>query len=257
MQQRQAAFAATVALSNGANLIPVTVTEYSSDKETIFSRKSYILSVNGHGEQRRARQPFHRGVSRSVDTSIMSFTTSVGSNVTSVDMIAAPSDSKAILLLDGEILGSGDTQSVDLDVGKNTITLMVVAQDARQKTYTITINRSAVGNGNGAYLITPGSDAAYTGALTDDGLPTMTVKSSVKGFTYFSVTVAAVTGHEGMETAVFIQIRNGQQIAFSFTRANLDTVGIAVAGFNVKPGDVIEVYIVDDVSNTSGSPTIL
>jgi len=120
-------------------------------------------------------------------------------------------------------------------------------------TFTLTIRE---GCGNGAYLIASDGDDAYTGSYTDDGIPTLTVNTGYTGFTYFSVDVSAVTGHTGTETCVFVQIRGGVQIAFCFLNADFDTVDKAGAGFNVKPGDIIEVYLVDNLSN-SGTPTIL
>ena len=68
----------------------------------------------------------------------------------------------------------------------------------------------------------------------------------------------ALTGHTGTETAVFVLTRGDQQIAINATTADFDTVGTAKAGFNVKAGDVVTVYIVDSLTNGSGtSPTVL
>ena len=252
----------TVSLDNGANLIPVTVT--SADG---LSQKSYILSVNGTVSNTELGSLSIGGDAQTVGASITSYTAEVGSNVTSVAITASPSDSKAIMLLDGVILTSGTEKTVNLSAGENTITLMVVAQDATTKTYTITVNRTTTitnnttslpkGCGNGAYLIESDGDAAYTGSYTDDGILALTVNTGYKGFTYFGVAISAVTGHSGTEVCVFVQIRNGVQINLSATKGDLDTLSSASAGFNVKPGDVIKVYIVDSLSNSGGSPVVL
>lgn len=113
------------------------------------------------------------------------------------------------------------------------------------------------GCGNGAYIIDTDGDDAYTGGYTDDGIPVLTVNSGYKGFTYFTVEIEAVTGHSGSETAIFVQIRNGQEINFSFVRNDFDTAGIVQAAFNVRPGDVVKVYILDSLSNTCSNPCIL
>ncbi len=244
--------ASTISLNNGANLIPVTVTSAGG-----MSRKTYILSVNGTVSNANLKSLSISGASLSFDKDTTSYAVSIGRAMPSIDITASASDGKAVMLLNGAILPQEGTRSVGLSAGKNTVSLMVVAQDATTKTYTITINRDTTGSGNGAYLITPDIDAVYTAGLTNDGLPTMTVKSGVKGFTYFTVNIEAVAGHTGMETAVFVQIRDGQQIALSFLNADFDTVGKAGAGFNVKAGDIIEVYLVDSLSNTGGSPSIL
>ena len=76
--------------------------------------------------------------------------------------------------------------------------------------------------------------------------------------TYFAVTVTPVTEHNGSEAVVFVHIRDGVQLNINVTKADFDVVNIAQAGFNVKAGDVIKVYIVDDLNNDINfSPTIL
>ncbi len=416
----------TVNLNNGANLIPVVVTSQDG------TQKSYIISVNGTVSNAELGSLSIGSDAQTVGSS--SFTASVGSDVTSVDIEASPSDSKAIMLLEGAILTSGVSKSVDLSVGENIFTLMVIAQDATTKSYTVIVNRGSSdatlsgltlsdgtvspsfnrttyaytasvanavdsltvsptafdnaatvtvngadaatpvslsvgsntvtvlvtgadgvstkaytitvtrqaeititnaslpvsivngfysvtmtaeggddaftwsaaglpasnnlsidsatgvlsgtpaevdegtytvtitatdgngvtgdksytlvvqkGCGGGAYLIVSDGDAAYTGSYTDDGIPTLTVNDGVSGFTYFRVDISAVTGNAGTEVCVFVHTRGGVQVGFSFNEADYDTVGLSGAAFNVKAGDVIEVFIVDTLSNGSGS----
>ncbi|HEX3012352.1 MAG TPA: FG-GAP-like repeat-containing protein [Syntrophomonadaceae bacterium] len=112
--------------------------------------------------------------------------------------------------------------------------------------------------GTGRYTITPATDSSYTTGTTTDGITTLTVNSGVAGFKYFTVNVALSESHSGNEVAVFVQFREGSQIAVNATRADFDQVGSAVAAFNVQPGDVIKVYVVDDLTNDEGfNPTLL
>lgn len=123
------------------------------------------------------------------------------------------------------------------------------------KTLTLKIN---LGCGNGGYLIIPDSDIAYTAGLTDDGIPSMTVKQGVSGFKYFSVNVEPVKGHTGEEVFVFVHLRNGRQIGINATEADFDSVNRAKAAFNVQVGDVIKAYIVDELTNDiDKNPSIL
>ncbi|TEB15757.1 Kappa-carrageenase precursor [Pelotomaculum sp. FP] len=111
---------------------------------------------------------------------------------------------------------------------------------------------------NPVYTVTPGADAAYTAGTTPEGINTMTVNDGVTGFKYFAVNITPVISHSGNETVVFTHFRNGSQLALNATRADFDQVEIAQAGFNVQPGDVIKVYIVDDLTNAIDfNPTIL
>lgn len=77
----------------------------------------------------------------------------------------------------------------------------------------------------------------------------MTVKSGVSGFKYFSVSLSPVVPHSGSEVVVFVHLRGGIQLAISAAKADFDTVDCAQAGFNVQPGDVVKVYIVDELTN--------
>ncbi len=113
------------------------------------------------------------------------------------------------------------------------------------------------GTGNPVYTVTPVTDAAYQIGSTD-GIATMTVNSGFSGMIYFAVQVAPITSHNGTEAVVFVHLRNGAQDCMNVTKADFDEVNIAQAGFNVQYGDVVKVYIVDDLTNdVNFNPTIL
>lgn len=112
--------------------------------------------------------------------------------------------------------------------------------------------------GDGVYIITPVADAAYQKGTTAEGIKTMTVNSGVSGMRFFSIEVTPVRPHDGLESVVFVHLRDGIQDSINVTRADFDMVENAQAGFNVEPGDLIEVYIVDDLTNAVDfNPTIL
>ncbi|MDD3654714.1 MAG: fibronectin type III domain-containing protein, partial [Desulfotomaculaceae bacterium] len=114
------------------------------------------------------------------------------------------------------------------------------------------------GSGTGKYTVTPVLDEAYDNGETMHGIDTMTVRSGVSGFKYFTVNISPVVEHPGSEKAVFVLFRNGVQMSLSATGADFDLVPGAVAGFNVRSGDVVKVYLVDDLSNAADfNPTIL
>ncbi len=71
-----------------------------------------------------------------------------------------------------------------------------------------------LGTGNGAFIVTPDADPAYSGGLTDEGIVTMTVGSGVSGFKYFSVSVTPVSGDVGDEVLVFLHLRGGSKLAY-------------------------------------------
>lgn len=108
------------------------------------------------------------------------------------------------------------------------------------------------------YLVTPASDKVYTAGATADGIRTMTVNSGFSGLKYFTVGISPVIPHDGNETVVFVHQRDGAQLGLNATRADFDLVQEASAGFNVLAGDVVKVFIVDELNNaTDFNPTIL
>jgi hypothetical protein len=110
----------------------------------------------------------------------------------------------------------------------------------------------------GKYTVTPLADPAYTVGTTSEGFVTMTVKSGVTGLKAFTVNVGVTASHTGEETAVFVQFRNGVQIALGSVDADFDQQAEAVVSFNVQPGDVVKVYIVDTLTNAEdANPTLL
>lgn len=149
---------------------------------------------------------------------------------------------------------SGTPAAAGISVVNITLTDSRGAATARG--YTLTVFYPA---GTGRYIVTPVADAAvYTVGATPEGIATMTVNSGVSGFKYFTVDISLTESHAGDETAVFVQMRNGAQIEINATTADFDTVSRAKAAFNVQAGDVIKVYLVDDLNNSEGfNPTLL
>jgi hypothetical protein len=102
------------------------------------------------------------------------------------------------------------------------------------------------------YTVTPQPDNAYSIGSTMEGIPTMTVKEGVSGFKLFKVNITPVTPHSGMETVVFIHMRDGVQLEYVAVAADFDRSNHASAGFNVQEGDVIQVLVVEEMLNEPG-----
>lgn len=109
----------------------------------------------------------------------------------------------------------------------------------------------------GKYTITPVPDSSYTIGV-ESGIATMTINSGAGGFMYLTVTVIPVETHDGDETVVFCHFRGNVQLSINAVCGDFDIVNKAKSGFNVQAGDVIKVYIVDDLTNDeSFNPTLL
>ncbi|MGE5389495.1 MAG: cadherin-like beta sandwich domain-containing protein [Deltaproteobacteria bacterium] len=326
-----------VNLNQGTNLIPIEVT--SPDD---LSQKCYVISVNGKVSNADLDE-------LAIDGQVfdpvfapdnLNYSLNVDNSIDSIMLTASPEDSKALMLLNGGLLPDGTETTVELPVGPTTLQLMVVAQDASTKTYTVKINRQEVfsitsndlpaavlnqpysytleaaggsgtytwssadlmgwlslsetgvltgtpiatgscsftvdltsggatvskdltleirnGTGNGAYLVVPVADASYQAGLTTDNLPTMKINPGFSGFRYFSVAITPVSGHAGDETMVFVHKRKGRQLSVQASRGDYDVLTAANCGFNVLAGDVIQVYVVDSLTNDPAvNPVIL
>ncbi len=151
----------------------------------------------------------------------------------------------------GEITGTSAVK------GSYSVSVTVTDTDGStdSKTYTLVLDESC---GNGKYLVIPVTDDTnYTTSFTNDDIPMMTVKSGISGLKYFSVNICPVTGHSGDETAVFVHMRGELQVGFSAVRADFDEMHSAQAAFNIQEGDIIKVFLFDNLNNNNDSNPVL
>ncbi len=118
-----------------------------------------------------------------------------------------------------------------------------------------TINK---GTSTPAYKTIPHANTAYSIGVDDDGISTMTVNPGSLGFKNFAVDIESINPHSGSETVVFSRFSNDVQIELNAIKADFDEVSTAQAGFNTQAGDLIKVFVIDDLSNSIGyNPIIL
>ncbi len=158
------------------------------------------------------------------------------------------------LLINGD---TGQITGTPTGRGSFDVTLTVTDENSMsdEKTLTLFINDRC---GNGGYIITPETNPNFTWDYGTGGLPTLTVSSGITGFKTFSVSITPYEGHAGSEALLFVHMRDKVMISIAANFADYDTIGTGKAAFNVKPGDIIMVYIVDDIgSDASLNPNIL
>jgi Icc-related predicted phosphoesterase len=154
---------------------------------------------------------------------------------------------------------SGSNYQV-IEIQGNLLTLTARKADGELiETYTIEKEDTPVEEEEPRYTVIPDeTDPTYTPGSTEDGICTLTVNPGISGFNYLRVGITPRVSHSGEETVVFIHLRDNDQLGLNATRTDFDQVGTAQAGFNVKAGDVIKVYIVDTLTNTEDhNPVIL
>ena len=87
----------------------------------------------------------------------------------------------------------------------------------------------------------------------------LTLKQDATGFKHFGATVKAIEGKLGQLEVVFTHLRNNVQQSLNSIKADFDAEEMSTeAGFNIEPGDVIKIYMVDELTNeTDRNPIIL
>ncbi|NLK00231.1 MAG: hypothetical protein GX318_03200 [Clostridia bacterium] len=98
----------------------------------------------------------------------------------------------------------------------------------------------------------------YEKQATEAGIMLM-LKQNVTGFKHFGAVVRATDERLGQLEVVFTHLRNYIQRGLNSIQADYDADMInAKAGFNTEPGDVIKIYMVDELTNeTDRNPIIL
>jgi sugar lactone lactonase YvrE len=82
------------------------------------------------------------------DSSTTSYTANVANSVSSIRVTPTAADSTAIMTVNGTLVTSGlASDEIILNVGDNTITVVVTAQDGTTQTYTVVVTRAASNNG--------------------------------------------------------------------------------------------------------------
>ena len=88
------------------------------------------------------------------DPSLLNYTDSVDYSVSSLTIIPTVADNTATVTVNGTAVTSGSASTaIALNVGLNTITTIVTAQDGTTKTYTLVVTRAADANANLASLV--------------------------------------------------------------------------------------------------------
>lgn len=122
-----------VELTQGVNLIPLVVSSPEGS-----TQKSYVLSVNGKVSNKDLSSLVVSEGGLNFDKNTLNYNLDLDNHIDTINISATADDSKALVLINGSVK---DASTVNLDLGVNTIEIIVVAQDASTKTYTVNANR--------------------------------------------------------------------------------------------------------------------
>ncbi|RJS60688.1 InlB B-repeat-containing protein [Bacillus sp. PK3_68] len=133
--------AKNIPLHVGENTITVIVTA-----EDGISTKTYSVTVTRAASSNNdlSNLTVSKGeLSPNFASSITSYTVTVENNVNSIDLTSTTADSTATLTVNGNHTDNSSPVSIPLNVGANTATIIVTAQNGETKTYQIIITREA------------------------------------------------------------------------------------------------------------------
>ncbi|MGG4046272.1 Ig-like domain-containing protein [Paenibacillus favisporus] len=105
-----------------------------------------------------------------------SYTANVPYAVSSIKVNAAMKDNSATMTVNGSPVASGQpSQDISLNVGVNSITVVVIAEDLSTKTYTISVTRADRETNEGGSRDNGGSSSVSSGASVSSGCSTTPV----------------------------------------------------------------------------------
>jgi uncharacterized repeat protein (TIGR03803 family) len=124
---------------SGSTLYGMTNTGGDSDIGTIFSKT--IISTDSS----LSALAIDQGVlNPAFATGTFDYVASLPRSITSINVIPTANNANAAITVNGTPVDSGDWASVNLDVGDNTITIIVTAEDDSTSTYTIVVTRETL-----------------------------------------------------------------------------------------------------------------
>ncbi|MFJ8236266.1 cadherin-like beta sandwich domain-containing protein [Ureibacillus sp. NPDC094379] len=172
----------TVELNVGSNLITIVVTAQNGSTKTYTA----MITRKASNNENLSNLALSQGtLSPEFASSTTSYTATLENGVSSIDVTATLEDSTASLTINGESVTSGDSTTVELNVGSNPITIVVTAQNGSTKTYTITITRKASSNDNLSNL------TLSQGTLSPEFAPSTTSYTATVGNSVSRIDVTA------------------------------------------------------------------
>lgn len=155
-----------------------------------------------------------------------SYRASVSNSTTSVAVSATAADGKARVAVWG---------NTGLDVGNNTVTVQVTAENGSKKTYTITVNRAAGSTGGNTGGSAPAPDD------TPSPSPTATPEPQV-----------TVTLPDDTQLPVSNQLPEGVSVPAGFEPSQLEVDGLSIPTAVHKEGNLTAVYLAGDEEHPAG-----
>lgn len=231
-----------VAMNTGSNTVSVVVTAQNS------ATKTYTVTVTraapSSNADLSALSLSSGNLSPAFAAGTTSYTASVGNATTSLTVTPTVADATASIMVNGVATTSGNASSaIALNVGSNTITTVVTAQDGTTvKTYTVTVTRAGSGDANLSALVVSGGSIAPAFAPGTTGY-TMSIAAATASVTVTptvndpsaTVTVNGVSVASGTASGAIAMNVGANTITVVVTAQNSTTRTYTVTVTRLRP----------------------
>lgn len=129
-----------IALAAGANVVTVGLTAEEGNSKT-YTITIYREDATLSGLTLEKTDDSEVALSPSFNKNTMEYGAVVDSDVVSVELISSKTDANAVLKLNGSVINSGESQTINLVSGANRQTILVTAPSGAVKTYVLNVIR--------------------------------------------------------------------------------------------------------------------
>jgi gliding motility-associated-like protein len=258
----------------GVNTIAVVITDANH-----LTSKTYTLKITEaqSSNNNLASVTTSAGLAQGV-TVPPTITESVMNSVTSLTVTPAVADPNAMVKVNGASVTSGQpSATIPLNVGANTITIIVTAQDTKTKTYTLTVTRAPSANDNLSNLVvSSGTLSPEFGTATNyldyiaNGVP-FSITPTV-GDATATVTINGSAATSGAATAVPLVVGNNTitivvtaqnttstktyTVVVNEARSPNSTLFSLITSAGFSQGQTVPATLAESVPNATGTITV-
>jgi tRNA threonylcarbamoyladenosine modification (KEOPS) complex Pcc1 subunit len=230
----------SINLNVGSNTITIVVTAQDNSTKTytiIVSRASPTLS----SDATLSALTISSGIlTPSFSSGTISYVDSVANEVSSVTVTPTRNESHATITVNGNSVTSGSASgAINLNVGLNTITIIVTSQDNGTKTYTIIVSRAA------------------PAVSSDATLSSLIISSGALSPAFSSTTTSYVDSVANGTSSVTVTPTRNDSNATITVNGNSVTSGVASGAINLNVGSNTITIIVTAQDNSTKTYTII
>lgn len=224
---------APIALKPGVTNISVSV------KPAVGGTQTYTIAVTRPTSEYLTNLTLSSGMlDQAFSKATNTYTASVGYDTTSITVTPIAEDPTAVISVNGNVVASGQASEViPLDVGSNTIQVIVTSATGGSQTYTVTVNRKALYLSN---LVI--KSVMTTISINPQPFSSTTYKYTANAGARISISVIPTLA-EGTSATITV---NGVQVASgSSATAQLPIVGVNIIEIVLTSDTSVNKYIIE------------